>query len=64
MLYYEYNLRERCRTRQQLDVERQQIERLLAVATTEDQRRALGGRLAIVRRVTEELQQTTLNLEA
>jgi hypothetical protein len=62
MLYYEYNLRNRCTTRDQLAVEEAQIRRCLVEARTDEQRAALGTRLAIVRRVLEELNQTTLAL--
>jgi hypothetical protein len=62
MLFYEYNLRRRCVTREQLDQEKRMLRLLLAGPCSDDQRRALVGRLACVKRLLEELQQTTLAL--
>lgn len=60
--FYEYNLRNRCTTREQLETEAAQIRRCLAESRTDEQRAALGERLATVRRVIEEISQTTLAL--
>jgi hypothetical protein len=60
--FYEYNLRNRCTTREQLFAEQRLLQTLIKDARTDEQRAALGERLATVARVIEELSQTTLAL--
>jgi hypothetical protein len=63
MTYYEYNLRQRCVTREQLEAERRLLQVLVADPTSpETARRANIERLAAVNRLIEEITQTTLAL--
>ena len=62
MTFYEHNLRARATTPEALDAEELTLRLLLAGPGSDQQKTALGQRLAIVRRLIEELTQTTLPL--